>query len=59
MRLRYEVQTDKDIKNGRWTGKIVYTVLDMQDFNAPRVVVSHDTKESARSHCERLNSTGS
>lgn len=56
MRLRYEVQVDKGIENGRWTGTVVYTVLDMQDHQAPKVVISYDTEQRARLHCERLNS---
>lgn len=57
MRVRFEVQMDNGVKNGKWTGKVVYTVLDMQDLRAPKTVLSHETEEAARLHCERLNST--
>ena len=59
MKPRYEVQVDKDIKSGKWTGKVVHTVLDMNDRCDPKMVFSHETQEAARLHCERLNNTHS
>lgn len=55
MKQRYVIQEDKGLEGGKWTGKLIYTVLDMLDVNSPKEVLIHQSAEAAQRHCNRLN----
>lgn len=55
MKQRYEIQEDKGLERGKWTGKVTYTVFDMLNVNLPKEVLTHQTAEAAQLHCNRLN----
>lgn len=55
MKPRFVVSQVKGTENGKWNGRFAYEVRDTEGLNAPALILSHDSKESAQCHCDRLN----
>ncbi|MFL1386047.1 hypothetical protein ACI77F_00025 [Pseudomonas tritici] len=55
MKQRYEIQEDKGLEGGKWTGEVVYTIYDRVGVGAPKEVLTHHSAQAAQQHCNRLN----